>query len=48
MPMGPLLIDILGSLSSDYSREVSRIDLGTRVINDVECKGTLVEIVALI
>lgn len=45
IPMGSPLIDIPGSLNSDNSREISRIDLGTRVINGVECKGTLVEIV---
>ena len=44
IPMGSPLIDIPGSLSSENSREISRTDLGTRVINGVECKGTLVEI----
>lgn len=44
-PMGSPLIDMLGTLNSDNSREISRIDLGTRVINGVECKGTVVEIV---
>lgn len=45
IPMGSPLIDIPGSLSSENSRETSRIHLGTRVINGVECRGTLVEIV---
>lgn len=45
VPMGSPLIDIPGSLSSENSREISRTDLGTRVINGVECKGTMVEIV---
>ena len=39
-PMGSPLIDLPGSLSSPNSHEVSRTDLGTQVINGVECKGT--------
>ena len=43
-PMGTPLIHQPGSLNSVNTRETSRIDLGTRRINGVECKGTQVEL----
>ncbi len=44
-PMGTPLIDSPGSLNAPGAQEVSRIDLGTREINGIECEGVLVELV---
>ena len=43
-PMSSPLIDSPGSLNGPNSREISRIDLGTREIDGVNCAATLVEV----
>ena len=43
-PMGSPLIYRPGSLNSHNSREISRVDLGSRSINGIQCEGTQVSV----